>query len=78
MLDNAVVFLLPVYIVFEVCWLITGTVWVIGTTGVEDPSKCDHTVYIFSLVVMVNFWIHIWDGIHQLIEVILRFPTFVN
>ena len=57
--DNVVVFLLPVYICFEVGWLITGTVWVVGTQGVEDPLKCDHTIYIFSYVVVVNFWIHI-------------------
>ena len=55
-LDNFVVCLLPVYVVFEVAWLITGTFWVVGTPGVEDPSLCNHTVYIFSYVVVVNFW----------------------
>jgi len=54
-LDNVVVFVLPVYILFEICWLITGTVWVAQV----DPSTCDQTIYIFSLVVIVNFWIHI-------------------
>ena len=57
--DNLVVFLLPLYICFEVGWLITGTVWVIGSSGVEDPLQCDRTIYIFSYVVVVNFWIHI-------------------
>jgi len=59
MLDNLVVFLLPVYVIFEVIWLITGTFWVMNTSGVEDPAQCNHTVYIFSYVVVVNFWIHI-------------------
>ena len=56
MLDNLVVFLLPVYVIFEVIWLITGTFWVMNTSGVEDPAQCNHTVYIFSYVVVVNFW----------------------
>ena len=56
MLDNLVVFLLPVYVIFEVIWLITGTFWVMNTPGVEDPGQCNHTVYIFSYVVVVNFW----------------------
>jgi len=54
-LDNVVVFVLPVYILFEIAWLITGTVWVIGV----DVSQCDKTIHIFSVVVIVNFWIHI-------------------
>ena len=54
-LDNLVLFLLPLYLIFEVGWLITGTVWVAGT----DKENCDHTIYIFSVVVIVNFWIHI-------------------
>jgi len=54
-LDNVVVFVLPVYILFEIAWLITGTVWVIGV----DVNNCDKTIYIFSVVVIVNFWIHI-------------------
>ena len=58
-LDNVVVFLLPVYVLFEVGWLITGSVWLFNTEGVEKPSECDHTIYIFSVVVIVNFWIHI-------------------
>jgi len=58
-IDNAVVCFLPIYIVFEVAWLITGTFWVMGTAGVEDPLQCNHTVYVFSYVVVVNFWIHI-------------------
>ena len=56
LLDNVVVCLLPLYIIFEVAWLITGTFWVMGTDGVQDPEKCNHTVYIFSYVVVVNFW----------------------
>jgi hypothetical protein len=55
-LDNVVVFVLPVYILFEIAWLITGTVWVVG---VEETEECDKTIYIFSIVVIVNFWIHI-------------------
>jgi len=55
-LDNVVVFVLPVYILFEIAWLITGTVWVVG---VEETQDCDKTIYIFSIVVIVNFWIHI-------------------
>ena len=54
-IDNLVVFLLPLYLIFEVGWLITGTVWVTGA----DKENCDHTIYIFSVVVIVNFWIHI-------------------
>ncbi len=23
------------------------------------PFRCDHTVYVFSVVVMINFWIHL-------------------
>ena len=48
-------FLISVYILFEVCWLVTGTVWV----GRTDSTNCDRTIYIFSVVVIVNFWIHI-------------------
>ena len=58
-LDNIVIFLLPLYIVFEVSWLIVGTVWVFGSAGVSDPDLCDHTVYIFSAVVVLNFWVHL-------------------
>lgn len=58
-LDNIVVFVLPVYITFEVAWLITGSVWVFGTDDVGDPDLCDHTVYVFSVVVVINFWIHL-------------------
>lgn len=54
-IDNLVVFLLPLYIIFEVGWLITGTVWITGA----DQTNCDKTIYIFSVVVIVNFWIHI-------------------
>ena len=54
--DNIVVFLLPVYICFEVGWLITGTVWVVG---IDNDAQCDRTIYIFSYVVVVNFWIHV-------------------
>ena len=58
-LDNIVVFILPIYILFEISWLITGTVWIAGSEDIEKPDSCDHTVYVFSLVVIVNFWIHI-------------------
>lgn len=54
-IDNIVVFLLPLYIVFEIGWLITGTVWIAGS----DEQNCHHTIYIFSIVVIINFWIHI-------------------
>ena len=53
--DNVVVFLLPLYILFEVGWLITGTVWISGAS----IERCNYTLYIFSVVVIVNFWIHI-------------------
>ncbi len=56
LMDNAVVLLLPVYIIFEVSWLVTGTFWVASTPGIQDPAQCNHTVYIFSYVVVVNFW----------------------
>ena len=54
-IDNIVVFLLPLYILFEIGWLITGSVWIAGS----DEQKCHHTIYIFSIVVIINFWIHI-------------------
>jgi len=54
-LDNVVVFVLPVYLLFEVCWLITGTAWVAQV----DSDRCQRTIYIFSVVVIFNFWIHI-------------------
>lgn len=57
-LDNIVVFVLPVYILFEICWLLTGTVWV-GEIDRTNDTSCKTTIYMFSLVVMVNFWIHI-------------------
>ena len=37
------------------CWLITGTAW--GTQ--VDTNSCQRTIYIFSVVVIANFWIHI-------------------
>jgi len=55
-LDNVVVFVLPVYIIFEIAWLITGTVWLIG---IDSGSECDKTIHVFSMVVVINFWIHI-------------------
>ncbi len=55
-LDNVVVFLLPVYIVFELAWLVTGSVWLVQ---MEERATCDHTLYVFSVVVVVNFWIHV-------------------
>ncbi len=57
-LDNLVVFLLPAYIIFELAWLVTGTVWTFGASGVSDPSGCARSVYVFSAVVVVNFWLH--------------------
>jgi len=56
LLDNAIVFIIPVYILFEVAWLITGTVWIL--TG-DEEKVCDETIYIFSVVVIINFWIHV-------------------
>ena len=47
----------PVYILFELCWLVTGTVWVLDPELSTDT--CDTTIYMFSVVVMINFWIHI-------------------
>merc|ERR1712032_151370 len=47
---------LPVYIIFEIAWLITGTVWLIG---IDSGSECDKTIHVFSMVVVINFWIHI-------------------
>ena len=58
-MDNIVVFLLPLYVIFEIGWLITGSVWTFGTPEMSDPEKCDHTIYVFSFVVMMNFWIHV-------------------
>lgn len=58
-LDNLVFLAAPVYVIFEVAWLIVGSVWVFGTAGVEDPRRCEHTVFIFSVVVVINFWIHV-------------------
>ena len=46
-----------VYIVFEIAWLVTGTVWLIGVD--PSPEKCDKTIHVFSMVVVINFWIHI-------------------
>lgn len=57
-LDNLVFMAAPVYVTFEVAWLIAGSVWLFGTPGIEDPRRCEHTVFIFSVVVVVNFWIH--------------------
>lgn len=54
-LDNAVVFIIPVYILFEVAWLITGTVWLVSA----KDGECDSRVYAFSTVVIINFWIHL-------------------
>lgn len=61
------------YILFELCWLVTGTVWVAGVD--RGAATCDNTVrtavtvttitmidaqvYMFSIVVIANFWIHI-------------------
>lgn len=56
-LDNVVVFVLPVYILFEIAWLITGTVWVLGVE--TESGQCDKTIHMFSIVVIINFWIHI-------------------
>lgn len=67
-IDNAVVFLLPVYVTFELVWLVTGTVWVTGLECGQDKGGqdgggnvggCDHSLYVFSLVVVANFWVHV-------------------
>ena len=55
-LDNLIVFVLPLYVIFEIGWLITGSFW---TFGIQDVAHCDHTLYVFSIVVMINFWIHL-------------------
>ena len=57
-LDNLVFITAPVYVIFEVTWLIAGSAWVFGTAGIDDPQRCEHTVFIFSVVVVINFWIH--------------------
>jgi len=67
LLDNAIVFIIPVYIIFEVAWLITGTVWVANVD--KQTEVCDETIYVFSLVVMVNFWIHLLTPLIFLISV---------
>ena len=38
----------PVYIIFEIAWLVTGTVWLIGVD--PDPKMCDKTIHVFSMV----------------------------
>ena len=44
----------PVYIIFEIAWLVTGTVWLIGVD--PDPEMCDKTIHVFSMVfVLINF-----------------------
>ena len=65
-MDNVVVFLMPLYLFFELSWLITGTVWTfnVGTingtvVSLDDPGHCDHTIYVFSIVVVTNFWVHV-------------------
>ena len=54
-LDNLVVFVMPVYVVFEVGWLATGTAWLAST----DASQCSDVVVAFSAVVLANFWLHL-------------------
>ena len=44
-----------VYILFEICWLVTGAVWVAGV----EREECGNTVYMFSLVVIINFGVHL-------------------
>lgn len=58
-LDNLVVCLLPIYIVFELGWLVTGTVWVFGSSEVDNPKECSHPLFVFSAVVLANFWLHV-------------------
>ena len=57
--DNQVAILLPFYILFQISWLITGTVWILGSEEVETPDSCNHDVYVFSLIVIGNLWIYI-------------------
>ena len=72
-MDNLVVFLMPLYLLFELSWLITGTVWTFGNpVSLHNPNNCDHTVYIFSIVVITNFWIHILTPLVFLSEYGLR------
>ena len=59
-MDYVVVFMMPLYLMFELSWLITGTYWTFGNEkSLDNPENCDHTVYVFSIVVVTNFWIHI-------------------
>lgn len=67
LLDNAIIFIIPVYILFEVAWLITGTVWIVSID--KQNEVCDETIYVFSLVVMVNFWIHLLTPLFFLLSV---------
>ena len=46
---------MSVYILFEICWLVTGAVWVSGV----ERDQCGNTVYMFSLVVIINFAVHL-------------------
>ena len=66
--DSEKTYFFLVYILFEIAWLITGTVWVIGV----DVEQCDKTIHIFSVVVIVNFWIHI------LTPLLFKFMTLFN
>lgn len=59
-MDNVVVFAMPLYLMFELSWLITGTYWTFGSEkSLDETQHCDHTVYVFSIVVVTNFWIHV-------------------
>jgi len=64
-LDNAVVFIIPVYILFEVAWLITGTIWLVQA----KDGECDVRVFTFSTVVIINFWIHLLTPVAFIISV---------
>jgi len=71
-LDNMVVLVLPIYILFEVGWLITGTVWLVKTKlEVDGEAVCDKTIYVFTAVVIVNFWIHILTPVFFMLGICL-------
>ena len=53
--------LIAVYILFELCWLVTGTVWVAGVD--RGAGTCDNTVRRPVIVVTVTM---VWPGVHVL------------
>lgn len=65
-LDNAVLFTTVVFVLFEVSWLITGTVWIAEPQHLECKDSRLHT---FSVVVIINFWIHLLTPVAFIISV---------